>query len=89
MCKKSFQFNFSNRPSLPSGVHDRLSAPRRELQRPSAPELTQFVGLDLEIAVVHHFHEAMQVIGQILTEIFRALRNHHAEDIAQARSVPL
>ena len=51
--------------------------------------LTEFVGLDLEMAFVHHYHEALQVIGQMFTEIFRGLRDQHAEDIAQVCIVHL
>lgn len=44
--------------------------------------LTEFVGLDLEMAFTHHYHEAVHVIGQMFTEIFRGLRDNYAEEIA-------
>ncbi|XP_064114710.1 aspartate--tRNA ligase, cytoplasmic-like [Macrobrachium nipponense] len=44
--------------------------------------LTEFVGLDLEMAFTHHYHEAMYAIGDMFTSIFRGLRDDHAVDIA-------
>lgn len=44
--------------------------------------LTEFVGLDLEMAFTHHYHEAMYTIGDMFTSIFRGLRDDHAVEIA-------
>ncbi|KAK8737578.1 hypothetical protein OTU49_004548 [Cherax quadricarinatus] len=44
--------------------------------------LTEFVGLDLEMAFTHHYHEAVNVIGNMFTEIFRGLRDNYADEIA-------
>lgn len=44
--------------------------------------LTEFVGLDLEMAFTHHYHEALSVIGDLFTEIFRGLRDNYANEIA-------
>ncbi|KAK7084157.1 Aspartate--tRNA ligase, cytoplasmic [Halocaridina rubra] len=43
--------------------------------------LTEFVGLDLEMAFTHHYHEALKVIGDLFTSIFRGLRDEHTGDI--------
>lgn len=37
--------------------------------------LTEFVGLDLEMAFKFHYHEVVDIIGQTLTEIFKNLRD--------------
>ncbi|KAK4302033.1 hypothetical protein Pmani_025853 [Petrolisthes manimaculis] len=44
--------------------------------------LTEFVGLDLELAFTHHYHEAVKVIGNMFTEIFRGLRDRYASEVA-------
>ncbi|KAK7081977.1 Aspartate--tRNA ligase, cytoplasmic, partial [Halocaridina rubra] len=43
--------------------------------------LTEFVGLDLEMAFTHHYHEALKVIGDLFTSIFRGLRDEHTGGI--------
>lgn len=35
--------------------------------------LTEFVGLDLEMAFKFHYHEVLQTIGQTLIEVFKGL----------------
>ena len=37
--------------------------------------LTEFVGLDLEMAFSHHYHEVVDTIGNLFTEIFKGLRD--------------
>lgn len=44
--------------------------------------LTEFVGLDLEMAFKHHYHEVVEVIGQMFTDLFRGLRDNYADEIA-------
>ena len=43
--------------------------------------LTEFVGLDLEMAFQHHYHEVVDVIGQMFTDMFRGLRDRFAREI--------
>lgn len=43
--------------------------------------LTEFVGLDLEMAFKYHYHEVMFTIGNLFTEIFRGLRDRFADEI--------
>lgn len=44
--------------------------------------LTEFVGLDLEMAFKYHYHEVVDTIGQMFTELFKGLRDIYADDIA-------
>ncbi|XP_029675158.1 aspartate--tRNA ligase, cytoplasmic [Formica exsecta] len=44
--------------------------------------LTEFVGLDLEMAFKYHYHEVVDTIGQMFTELFKGLREMYADDIA-------
>merc|ERR1712142_205340 len=44
--------------------------------------LTEFVGLDLEMAFKYHYHEVVQVIGDLFISIFKGLRDRYATEIA-------
>ncbi|XP_071788973.1 aspartate--tRNA ligase, cytoplasmic-like [Asterias amurensis] len=44
--------------------------------------LTEFVGLDLEMAFDYHYHEVLDVIGGMFNDIFRGLRDLFATEIA-------
>ena len=44
--------------------------------------LTEFVGLDLEMAFKFHYHEVVDTIGDMFTAIFRGLRDRFAKEIA-------
>lgn len=37
--------------------------------------LTEFTGLDLEMAFHYHYHEVMLTIGNLFTDIFKGLRD--------------
>lgn len=37
--------------------------------------LTEYVGLDLEMAFKYHYHEVVDTIGHMFTEMFRRLRD--------------
>merc|ERR1712127_628817 len=43
--------------------------------------LTEFVGLDLEMAIKYHYHEVIQIIGNLFTSIFKGLEEKFAEEI--------
>merc|ERR1712241_1316300 len=43
--------------------------------------LTEFVGLDLEMAFKHHYHEVVDTIGNLFTSIFRGLRDNFQDEI--------
>lgn len=44
--------------------------------------LTEFVGLDLEMAFKYHYHEVVDTIGAMFTDLFRGLRDHYSDEIA-------
>ncbi|XP_049844446.1 aspartate--tRNA ligase, cytoplasmic [Schistocerca gregaria] len=44
--------------------------------------LTEFVGLDLEMAFKYHYHEVIDTIGNTFTQIFKGLRDNYADEIA-------
>jgi len=44
--------------------------------------LTEFNGLDCEMEITVHYHEAMLLIGQMFCEMFEGLQREHAEEIA-------
>ncbi|XP_059472136.1 aspartate--tRNA ligase, cytoplasmic isoform X2 [Neocloeon triangulifer] len=44
--------------------------------------LTEFVGLDLEMAFKWHYHEVLDVIGNTFTQLFEGLQEHFAAEIA-------
>jgi len=43
--------------------------------------LAEFVGLDMEMAFQHHYHEVVDTIGSMFTEIFKGLRDNYAKEI--------
>ncbi|CAF1357211.1 unnamed protein product [Adineta steineri] len=44
--------------------------------------LTEFVGLDLEMAFSYHYHEVVDTIGDLFTQIFKGLVERFATEIA-------
>ncbi|XP_017759883.1 PREDICTED: aspartate--tRNA ligase, cytoplasmic isoform X2 [Eufriesea mexicana] len=47
--------------------------------------LTEFVGLDLEMAFKYHYHEVVDVIGQLFVEMFKGLHDNYAAEIEIVR----
>ena len=47
--------------------------------------LTEFVGLDLEMAFQHHYHEVVDTIGAMFTDMFRGLRDRFSREIEVVR----
>lgn len=43
--------------------------------------LTEFVGLDLEMAFKYHYHEVLHTIGDTFTAIFKGLRDRYSREI--------
>ena len=43
--------------------------------------LTEFTGLDLEMAIEEHYHEAMEMLDGMLKYIFTQLKQHHQKEI--------
>ncbi|XP_059171025.1 aspartate--tRNA ligase, cytoplasmic-like [Physella acuta] len=44
--------------------------------------LTEFVGLDLEMAINYHYHEVLDVIGDMFVNMFKGLQSEYAEEIS-------
>lgn len=44
--------------------------------------LTEFIGLDIEMAIKYHYHEVLDVIGDLFTQIFKGLKQQFADEIA-------
>ncbi|KAF3941273.1 hypothetical protein ABW19_dt0200316 [Dactylella cylindrospora] len=47
--------------------------------------MTEFTGLDLEMAFEEHYHEVMELIGEMFVFIFNGLRERYAKEIATVR----
>jgi aspartyl-tRNA synthetase len=47
--------------------------------------LTEFTGLDLEMAIEEHYHEALEVIDQLLRFIFTELKARYSREIDVVR----
>lgn len=47
--------------------------------------LTEFVGLDLEMAFNFHYHEVLDLIGDLFVHIFKGLQSQYAEEIELVR----
>lgn len=43
--------------------------------------LTEFVGLDLEMAIEEHYHEVMELLDELFISIFRKLRDNCKKEI--------
>lgn len=43
--------------------------------------LTEFMGLDLEMAIEEHYHEVMEMLDGMLLSIFRGLREQYKKEI--------
>lgn len=44
--------------------------------------LTEFMGLDLEMAIEEHYHEVMELLDGLFLNIFRGLKQRYAKEIA-------
>jgi len=47
--------------------------------------LTEFVGLDLEMAIKYHYHEVLDVFSNLFTSIFKGLEENYSEEIEIVR----
>ena len=43
--------------------------------------MTEFIGLDLEMAIEEHYHEVMEMLDGMLKHIFSGLRNKYKQEI--------
>ncbi|KZT30436.1 aspartyl-tRNA synthetase [Neolentinus lepideus HHB14362 ss-1] len=47
--------------------------------------MTEFVGLDLEMAIEEHYHEVMELLDSLFLSIFRGLRQKYSKEIEVVR----
>ena len=47
--------------------------------------LTEYIGLDLEVAIEEHYHEVMELLDGMLLSIFRELRGNFGKEIKVIR----
>ena len=47
--------------------------------------LTEFIGLDVEIAIRYHYHEVLDIIGDLFTQMFKGLQKNFASEIETIR----
>lgn len=43
--------------------------------------LTEFIGLDLEMAIEEHYHEVMEMLDGLFLSIFKGLRDNYKKEI--------
>ncbi|KAI5779105.1 hypothetical protein EDC01DRAFT_621822 [Geopyxis carbonaria] len=48
--------------------------------------MTEFTGLDMEMAFDEHYHEVMELLAAMLVSVFAGLREHYAKEIAVVRA---
>jgi aspartyl-tRNA synthetase len=44
--------------------------------------MTEFMGLDMEMAFNEHYHEVLEVLGELFVNIFDGLKTQYADEIA-------
>lgn len=44
--------------------------------------MTEFIGLDLEMAFDEHYHEVLDLLGELFVSIFQGLEKKYAKEIA-------
>ncbi|KZT06908.1 aspartate-tRNA ligase [Laetiporus sulphureus 93-53] len=47
--------------------------------------MTEFIGLDLEMAIEEHYHEVMELLDSLFVHMFRSLRQRYAKEIETVR----
>ena len=47
--------------------------------------MTEFIGLDLEMAIEEHYHEVMELLDGLFIHMFRGLRQKYAKEIDAVR----
>ena len=43
--------------------------------------LTEFIGLDIEMAIEEHYHEVVELLDSLFLSIFRGLRDNYSKEI--------
>ena len=44
--------------------------------------MTEFMGLDLEMAFNEHYHEVLELLGELFVHIFDGLKNQYTNEIS-------
>ena len=47
--------------------------------------MTEFIGLDLEMAIEEHYHEVMELLDSLFIHMFHGLREKYAKEIEVVR----
>lgn len=47
--------------------------------------MTEFIGLDLEMAIEEHYHEVMELLDGLFLHMFRSLKQKYASEIETVR----
>lgn len=47
--------------------------------------MTEFIGLDLEMAIEEHYHEVMELLDSLFIHMFRGLREKYSSEIETVR----
>ena len=47
--------------------------------------MTEFIGLDLEMAIEEHYHEVMELLDGLFLHMFRGLKQKYAKEIETVR----
>ncbi len=47
--------------------------------------LTEFIGLDLEMAIEEHYHEVMELLDGLFLHLFRGLKQRYSKEIEAVR----
>ena len=47
--------------------------------------MTEFIGLDLEMAIEEHYHEVMELLDSLFIHMFRGLRDEYEDEIETVR----
>ena len=74
-------------PVLPGACHLRIPAFAvfRAENANTHRHLTEFIGLDLEMAIEEHYHEVMELLDGLFLHIFRSLRENNRNEIEIVR----
>ena len=47
--------------------------------------LTEFIGLDIEVAIKYHYHEVLDIFSDLFTRIFKGLEQRYPREIELVR----
>ena len=47
--------------------------------------MTEFIGLDIEVAIKYHYHEVLDILGDLFTKMFKGLEQRFKNEIETVR----